>query len=167
IHRALFLLSYALCMADAFALSEADTVLQLVPMFHANGWGIPYAAVMTGSRLVFSGRQLQPADIAELIQNERATFTAGVPTLWMSLFSFLQGEAYDISTLRMVVCAGSALPRQFVEQYANTYGISFVLAWGMTETTPIATITSLKSHLRRLPDNARFDVLARHGMPVA
>jgi fatty-acyl-CoA synthase len=154
-------------MADTFALSERDTILQLVPMFHANGWGIPYAGVMTGSRLVFSGRHLQPTDIAAMIQNERATFTAGVPTLWMSLYSFLESNPHDISSLRSIVAAGSALPRQFIEQYYNRYGIQFMLAWGMTETTPIATVTSLKSELEGLPDKARFDLLARHGFPLA
>jgi fatty-acyl-CoA synthase len=166
-HRCLFLHSYGICMADTFALSERDTILQLVPMFHANGWGIPYAGVMTGSRLVFSGRQLQPADIASLIQNERATFTAGVPTLWMSLYSFLESNPHDISSLRSIAAAGSALPQQFIELYYNRYGIQFMLAWGMTETTPIATVTSLKSELEGLPDKARFDLLARHGFPLA
>jgi fatty-acyl-CoA synthase len=154
-------------MADSFALSERDTVLQLVPMFHANGWGIPYAAVMTGSRLVFCGRQLQPADIAMLIENERATFTAGVPTLWMSLHSYLESNPHDISSLRTISSAGSALPRQFIELYEKKYGVQFRLAWGMTETTPIATVTALKKDLENLADKDRFDVLARHGLPVA
>jgi fatty-acyl-CoA synthase len=166
-HRCLFLHSYGICMADTFALSERDTILQLVPMFHANGWGIPYAGVMTGSRLVFSGRHLQSADIASFIQNERATFTAGVPTLWMSLYSYLESNPHDISSLRSIAAAGSALPRQFIELYYNRYGIQFMLAWGMTETTPIATVTSLKRDLESLPDKARFDVLARHGFPLA
>ena len=103
-HRSLFLHSYGTCMADSFALSERDTILQLVPMFHANGWGTPYAGIMTGSRLVFCGRHLQPADIALLIENERATFSAGVPTLWMTLYSYLESHPHDISSLRMVVC---------------------------------------------------------------
>jgi len=166
-HRCLVLHSYAICMADTFALSERDTILQLVPMFHANGWGIPFAGVMTGSRLVFSGRLLQPADIAFLIENERATFTAGVPTLWMSLYGYLESNPHEISSLRTIACAGSALPRQFIELYHKKYGIQFMLAWGMTETTPIATVTSLKSDLARLPDKERFDLLARHGFPVA
>jgi fatty-acyl-CoA synthase len=166
-HRSLVLHSYAICMADTFALSERDTILQLVPMFHANGWGIPFAGVMTGSRLVFSGRLLQPADIAFLISNERATFTAGVPTLWMSLYGYLESNPHDISSLRTIVCAGSALPRQFIELYHKKYGIQLMLAWGMTETTPIATVTSLKTELARLPDKERFDLLARHGLPVA
>ena len=127
---------------------ERDTVLQIVPMFHANGWGIPFAAVMTGARIVFSGRQLQPADIARLIQNERVTFTAGVPTIWMSLYGYLEDHPHDLSSLRTVVCAGSAMPRQFIEWYEKKYGVRFLLAWGMTETTPIATVMALKAHLK-------------------
>jgi fatty-acyl-CoA synthase len=166
-HRSLFLHSYGICMADTFALSERDTILQLVPMFHANGWCIPYAGIMTGSRLVFSGRHLQPADIALLVEKERATFSGGVPTLWMTLYSYLESHPHDISSLRMVVVAGSALPRQFVELYQKKYGIHFMLAWGMTEITPIGTVTSLKSHLESLPDEQRFDLMARHGIPLA
>ena len=166
-HRAIYLHSFALAMTDTFAISERDTVLQIVPMFHANGWGIPYAAVMTGARMVFTGRQLQSADIAELIQNERASFTAGVPTIWMSLYGYLESNPHDLSTLRMVVCAGSAMPRQFIEWYEKKYGVRFRLAWGMTETTPIATFMAVKEQLTRLPDKERFDLLARHGLPVA
>ncbi len=166
-HRALFLHSYGLCMADTFALSEKDTALQIVPMFHANGWGIPFAAIMTGARLVFTGRQLQPSDIAQLIENERATFTAGVPTIWMTLYSFLEHSPHDLSSLRLIVCAGSALPRDFIERYAKKYGVPFMLAWGMTETTPIATVMSMKTHLEALPEREQFDLLARHGFPVA
>jgi fatty-acyl-CoA synthase len=166
-HRALFLHSYATCMADIFALSERDTILQLVPMFHANGWGIPYAGIMTGSRLVFSGRHLQSADIAMLIERERATFSAGVPTLWMTLYRHLESHPHDISSLRLVVVAASALPREFVELYQKKYGIHIMLAWGMTEITPIGTVTSLKSHLESLPDGQRFDLMARHGLPLA
>ncbi len=166
-HRSLVLHSYGLAMADTFALSERDTVLQLVPMFHANGWGIPFAAVMVGSKIVLSGRFLQPADIAQMIETERATFTAGVPTLWMGLYSLLEHEKHDISSLRSIACAGSALPRQFVEWFEQKYGIQFMLAWGMTETTPIATVVALKTHLNGLTGKDRYDLLARHGLPVA
>ena len=166
-HRALFLHSFAIAMTDTFAISERDTVLQIVPMFHANGWGIPYAAVMTGARLVFTGRRLQPADIAGLIQNERATFTAGIPTIWMTLYSYLETNPHDLSSLRMVTSAGSAMPRQYIEWYEKKYGIHFRLAWGMTETTPIATFMAVKEELERLPGKERFDLLARHGLPIA
>jgi fatty-acyl-CoA synthase len=166
-HRSLFLHSYGTCMADTFALSERDTILQVVPMFHANGWGTPYAGIMTGSRLVFCGRHLQPADLALVIESERVTFSAGVPTLWMTLYNYLESHPRDVSSLRMIVAAGAALPRQFVEDFERKHGVHFMLAWGMTEITPIATVTSLKSHLTGLPDEERFDYMARHGFPVA
>jgi fatty-acyl-CoA synthase len=166
-HRAIFLHSYALAMTDVFGISESDTILQIVPMFHANGWGIPFAAVMTGSKIVLTGRQLQPADIAGLIQGERVTFTAGVPTIWIGLYSFLETHPHDLSSVRAIVCAGSAMPRQFIESYEKKFGVHFRLAWGMTETTPIATFMALKDELRNLPEKERFDLLARHGLPVA
>ena len=166
-HRSLFLHSYGLCMADVFALSERDTLLQLVPMFHANGWGIPYAGIMTGSKLVLCGRHLQPADIALMIEQERATFSAGVPTLWMTLYRYLESNPKDISSVRSIVVAASAFPRQFVELYLKKYGIPMMLAWGMTEITPIGTVMALKSELDALPEHRRLDIMARHGLPVA
>jgi fatty-acyl-CoA synthase len=166
-HRSLFLHSYGLCMADSFALSERDTILQVIPMFHAGGWGIPYAGIMTGSRLVLCGRQLQPADIAMLIEKERVTFSSGVPTLWMTLYNHVESHPHDLSSLRMIFAAGAALPRQFVELYQKKYGVHFMLGWGMTEISPIATVTSVKSHLETLPEGARLDLMARHGLPLA
>ena len=166
-HRALFLHSFALALTDSFAISERDTILQIVPMFHANGWGVPFAAVMTGARVVFTGRQVQPADIAALIQNERVTFTGGVPTIWIGLYGYLESHPHDLSSLRMVVCAGAAMPRQFIEWFEKKHGVHFHLAWGMTETTPIATFMALKEHLKDLPEKERFDLLARHGLPIA
>jgi fatty-acyl-CoA synthase len=165
-HRALTLHTFGLTMADSFGICERDTVLQIVPMFHANGWGIPYAAVMAGSALVFTGRHLQPADIADLIETERITFTAGVPTIWMTLHSYLESHPRDLSSIRALTAAGSALPRQFIEIFEKKYGIRFLLAWGMTETTPIATVTTLRQDAAQLSDQDRFDLLARHGMPV-
>jgi fatty-acyl-CoA synthase len=166
-HRALVLHTFALAMADVFAISERDTILQIVPMFHANGWGIPFAGVMTGARMVFTGRHVQPADIVNLIQNERVTFTAGVPTIWMSLYGYLETQPRDLSSLRTVVVAASAMPRHFIELYEQKYGVHFRLAWGMTETTPIATFMAVKHHLEDLPSKKRFDLLARHGLPIA
>jgi fatty-acyl-CoA synthase len=165
-HRALVLHTFGLAMIDSFGIHERDTVLQIVPMFHANGWGIPYAAVMTGANIVFTGRWLQPADIAALLESERITFTAGVPTIWMSLYGYLEQNQHDLSSLRAIACAGSALPRQFIELYATRYNIQFLLAWGMTETTPIATVMVWKSGLDGLSPKDRFDRMARHGLPV-
>ncbi|HEX6895723.1 MAG TPA: long-chain fatty acid--CoA ligase, partial [Bryobacteraceae bacterium] len=166
-HRAMVLHTFSLAMADVFAIAERDTVLQIVPMFHANGWGIPYAAVMSGSKLVLTGRQLQAEDIAGLIQAERVTFTAGVPTIWMTLYSYLENHPHNLSSLRCVVVAGSAMPRQFIELYDKKYGVPVRPAWGMTETTPIATFMAVKQDLESLPEKERFDLLARHGLPAA
>jgi fatty-acyl-CoA synthase len=165
-HRAIYLHTMAVSAADSFAISERDTLLQMVPMFHANGWGLPHAAVANGTRIVFSGRQLQPSDIAELIEHERVTFSAGVPTIWMTLYALLEQEKYDISSLRTVIVAGSAMPRQFVVDYAKKHGVRLALAWGMTETTPIATFMHQRSACDALPESEQLEIRARHGLPL-
>jgi fatty-acyl-CoA synthase len=165
-HRSLVLHGYGLCLADAFGFSRRDTILILVPMFHVNGWGMPWAGIMAGAKLVFCGRHLQPADVAWLIEQERATFASGVPTIWMGLYAYLDEHPHDISSLRRVCCGGSALPRQFVEGYARKYGLPVKLLWGMTETAPIATVMTLGEEMDALPDDERFDLLARHGTPL-
>ena len=162
-HRSLVLHSMSLSMTDVFGFSGRDTLLQLVPMFHANGWGMPYAAVMNGMKIVLSGRQMQPEDVAALIESERVTFSAGVPTLWMSLYNYLESNPRDISSLRTVVAAGSAMPRQFIELFARKHQVQFRLAWGMTETTPIATVTTLDPDHEALASDARYTLMARHG----
>ncbi len=162
-HRAMYLHSMSLGMVDNFAFCERDVILQMVPMFHANGWGMPYAAIMNGSKLVLSGRQLQPADIAALIESEKVTFSAAVPTLWMGIYGHLETHGGDISTLRTAAVAGSAMPRPFVDSYRKKYGLEFRLAWGMTETTPIVTVNTLKAAQDGLEEQARVDSLARHG----
>jgi fatty-acyl-CoA synthase len=166
-HRSLFLHSYGLCMADSFALSERDVILQVVPLFHANGWGTPFAGMMTGSTLVFPGRHPHPEDLALLIEQERVTFSAGVPTVWMTLYEYLESHPKDISSIRSIVIAGSAMPRPFVERYYMNYGIRLMLAWGMTEITPIGTVMALKTSLESLPEDRRVDMMARHGLPLA
>ena len=162
-HRAMYLHSLSLAMVDNFGICERDVILQMVPMFHANGWGLPYAGVMNGSKLVFSGRQLQPADIAFLIESEKVTFTSGVPTLWMGLYSHLEAHGGDISSLRTGIAAGSAMPRPFIDLFRKRHSLELRLAWGMTETTPIATVNTLKSAQDALSESDRLDALARHG----
>ena len=163
-HRSLFLHSMSLSMTDVFGFGARDVLLQVVPMFHANGWGMPYAAVMNGMKIVLSGRQLQPEDIVTLIESERVTFSAGVPTLWMGVYGFLQANpGRDISSLRAIAAAGSAMPRQFIQLYAQKYNVPILLAWGMTETTPIGTVTALNTRLDALPEKEKFDTMARHG----
>ena len=162
-HRSLFLHSYAISLPDAFGLGGSDSILQIVPMFHANGWGIPFAGIMNGSKLVLPGRQLQSEDIAGLIESERVTFTAAVPTIWMQLLSYLETHPHDLSSLRLATSAGSALPRPIIEEFLRRHHIPFRLAWGMTETTPIATVMCPKPHCDA---GDQWPALARHGMPL-
>jgi fatty-acyl-CoA synthase len=165
-HRGVYLHTMMLAQQDTFGISERDAIFQMVPMFHANGWGFPYAAISMGSRLILSGRNLQPADIAATIEKERVTFTFGVPTLWMQLLAYLDGHPTDISSLRCVLAAGSATPRGLIEQFGEKHGLEFRLGWGMSETTPMATVTRFKSQMDELPASERYDRRARHGLPV-
>lgn len=165
-HRALFLHSMAFALADTFALSERDVLLQVVPMFHANGWGTPFAAIMTGAKIVLPGEHPQPRDLAQLIQSERVTIAGGVPTIWIGLHSVLEEEKFDVSSLRLGVGAGSALPRQLIETYKKQHGIELRQLWGMTETTPVGTVSVLKHALEDGPDEECFARRAKQGLPV-
>ena len=165
-HRAFYLHSLSFAMADTFALSERDVVLQIVPMFHANGWGKPFAAIMVGSKIVLPGEHPQPRDLAELIQNERVTVMGGVPTIWIGLDSVLEQEKFDMSSVRLAISAGSAIPRQLIEKYEKQHGIELRQLWGMTETTPVGTISTLKCDYDHRPENECFHTRAKQGLPV-
>lgn len=162
-HRAIVLHTFSLAMVDSFAICERDVVLHAVPMFHVNGWGIPYTAVMTGAAIVFSGRNVQAADLVSVIESERVTFTAGVPTIWMGVYAYLKDHPADLSSLRLVICAGSAMPRPLLEAFSREHGVRFMLGWGMTETAPIVTVMALNSDFDSLPPNDRFTLMSRHG----
>ena len=164
-HRALFLHTLALAMADAFALSERDRVMAIVPMFHANAWALPFAATMVGATQVYPGPAPQPTDLLELIQAQRVTFTAGVPTIWLNLLPLLETGQYDVSSLRAVVVGGSAAPRSMIETYEKRFGIRIVHAWGMTEMSPLGSICHLKSEMESLPEEERFTIRAKQGIP--
>lgn len=156
----------ALCLADTFGICERDVLMPVVSMFHANAWGMPFAGVMVGAKLVFPGPHLQPRDIAELIQNERVTVTAGVPTIWIGLYALLERERYDLSSLRVMPVGGSAMPRALIEAFEKRFGIRIAHAWGMTEMTPLGAVANLKSYMESWPDEERFAVRAKQGMPV-
>jgi len=165
-HRALFLHSVAFAMADTFALSERDVLLQIVPMFHANGWGTPFAAVMVGAKIVLPGEHPQSRDLAQLIQDERVTFAGGVPTVWIGLDAVLQQEKFDVSSMRLAGGAGSAVPRTLIETYQKKHGIELRQLWGMTETAPMGTVNVLKCHLADHSEDECFATRAKQGLPV-
>jgi fatty-acyl-CoA synthase len=166
-HRSIYLHSLSLATVDSLALSESDRTMPVVPMFHANAWGLPHASVAVGADQVMPGVAPTPADILALIQEERVTVAAGVPTVWIACLAELRkGTGYDLSTLRCLPCGGSAPPRSLIEAYEREAGRPILHAWGMTETSPVASVCRLKSTLRDLPDDERFDVMAKQGLPV-
>jgi fatty-acyl-CoA synthase len=164
-HRSLVLQCYAQAMVDAFGIGEADSVLSVVPMFHANAWGLPFTSTMVGATQVYPGAQPTPRDIAELIQDERVTVTAGVPTVLLGLLQLLEQERFDLSSLRAVPCGGSAVPESLLQRF-DEIGIDVIQAWGMTETSPLATISKPRSTMRHLSPEQRRALRARQGPPV-
>ena len=165
-HRALFLHSMAQGLADTMGLRESDVVLPVVPMFHANAWGLPFSSTMAGAKQVFPGPNLQPRGLAELIQAERVTVAAGVPTIWIGLLSVLEEGNYDVSSLRMCPCGGSAVPRSMIEAYRNEFGVTICQAWGMTEMSPLGTVSRLRSYMKEWSEDEQYRVLSLQGTPV-
>jgi fatty-acyl-CoA synthase len=163
-HRSTVLHSIISLTADSLALSERDVVLPIVPMFHANAWGIPYAALLAGSTIVLPGPNLSPEAILGLIADHQVTITAAVPTIWMGALPML-GD-YDLSSLRTVMCGGSAVPRSLSEAYRERIGLPILQGWGMTETSPLATISSPRSHHEALDEDERANARSRQGQAV-
>ena len=165
-HRSTLLHSYAACTTDVLGLSARDVVLPVVPMFHANAWGIPYAAPLAGSKLVFPGPYLDGASVHGLIEAESVTMTAGVPTVWLMLLDYMAKNGKGFSTLDRVACGGSAMPRAMIESFEETYGVRAFHAWGMTEMSPLGTVGSLKASHAALPSRERIDVKTKQGRGV-
>jgi fatty-acyl-CoA synthase len=165
-HRSIYLHSLGLSMTDSFGLSERDVFMPVVPMFHVLAWGTPYAAVMLGSKLVFPGPHLLPRDLAELIQAEKVTLTAGVPSLWLGILGLLEKEQYDMSSLRGMIVGGAAAPRSMIEAFEKKHNLNVIHAWGMTEMSPLGTVSHLKSYQLELPEEERFAIRATQGIPV-
>jgi fatty-acyl-CoA synthase len=139
-HRSMYLHSMAVGMGNVFGLSDRDRVLPVVPMFHANAWGLPYAAVLAGADMVMPDRFLQPAPLAALIEAERPTIAGAVPTIWNGLLQHVRAHGGDLSSLRLVPCGGSAVPHALLEAYEKELGVRIVQAWGMTETSPLGSV---------------------------
>ena len=139
-HRSSWLHSLASTAASALGFTERDRVLTIVPMFHANAWGIPYSSFMVGSALLMPGRFLQAEPLTRFIAEEHATFSGAVPTIWADILRYGEEHEIDLSSIRMIVCGGSAVPRSLMEKFEERYGVRIVQAWGMTETSPLGTV---------------------------
>jgi fatty-acyl-CoA synthase len=166
-HRSLVLHSMAEAMVDTFGLSHQDTLLALAPMFHANAWGVPYTAVMTGAKLVLMGPNLEPAGILDLMVSEGVTAANAVPTVWIGVLAELEknpGRWRFEKTVR-AISGGSAPPLELMRQLDN-HGIRILHLWGMTETSPLATTGHLKSHMRDWPEEQKYQVRAKQGWAV-
>src|ERR1043165_6042090 len=143
-HRSNVLHSMVAITPDAFDLSVQDTIMPVVPFFHANGWTIAFSAPMSGCRLILPGMKLDGVSIYELLEGERVTMTAAVPTIWLMLLNHMESNNLKLSTLRRVLIGGSACPRAMIEKCEKNYGVTVAHAWGMTEMNPIGSICSIK-----------------------
>ncbi len=161
-HRSSVLHSIGAMLADTVAVSERDVVMPVVPMFHANAWGLAHAGVMAGSAFAFPGPQMTPAAIARLMEEEKVTLAAGVPTIWMGALDELDGR--DVSSLRAILCGGSAVPKALSEAYREKLGQPILHAWGMTETSPLGSVCRIKSTLADRSEEELADVRSSQGI---
>jgi acyl-CoA synthetase (AMP-forming)/AMP-acid ligase II len=164
-HRATVLHSYAAALPNVMCLSDDETVLPVVPMFHANAWGIPYAATMTGAKLVMPGAKLDGESLWQLMHDEGVTFSAGVPTVWHGLLAHMRSKGLRLDAMRRMVIGGSAAPRSMIRAFDQEFGIEARHGWGMTEMSPVGAVNTLKPYLRGRPEPDRMDVLAKQGRP--
>jgi fatty-acyl-CoA synthase len=142
-HRSIYMHSTSVVSGNTFGLSERDSVLPVVPMFHANAWGLPYAGWMAGCDFVMPGRFLQAEPLARMISELRPTFAGGVPTIFNDLLAYVDAHETDLSSLRLVVCGGSAVPRSLMQRFEDNHGLRIIQGWGMTETSPLAAVAHL------------------------
>ena len=166
-HRALVLHSMACAMGDTLGLRQSDALCPVVPMFHVNAWGLPFTGVMIGCNLALPGPHLDAVSLLDLYESEQVTFTAGVPTIWMGILQALEKNPARwklTSGMRMVV-GGAAAPESMIRAFDH-FDLRVLHAWGMTETTPLGTTGFLKRHMQAMPDDARYEIRAKQGLPA-
>ena len=163
-HRSNVLHALMANSGDSLGANAADTMLPVVPLFHANSWGIAFSAPSMGTKLVFPGAKLDGASVYELLDTEKVTHTAGVPTVWLMLLNHMAASKLKLPHLRMVVCGGSAMPRSMIKAFVDM-GVKVRHAWGMTEMSPIGTLAALKPPFAELDGDSRLDILQTQGYP--
>ena len=166
-HRSQYLHTLTQCMTDSMGLSGADTVLGVVPMFHAMGWGVPWSALMLGCKQVMPHRFMAPDRLLSLLADEGVTLSAGVPTIWQGVKGLVEAnpDQYDLSSLSRLTCGGSAPPPSLIRWYWDTLGVEMIQGWGMTETSPLATLSRrvMKRGQLALSEDAQFENVAKAG----
>ncbi len=165
-HRSMFLHTLGVNLSNSLGMRETDTVLPVVPMFHAMAWGLPYACIMNGADLILPGPHLQPASLAAMLSDYRVTVAAGVPTIWGGLYQELKARPRDVSSIRALIVGGAAMPRSLIEAFEKELGVNVLHAWGMTETSPLGTVSILRNHHSSLSDREKLDIKATQGYAV-
>jgi fatty-acyl-CoA synthase len=165
-HRSTIIHAYGAALPDALNLSACDSVLPVVPMFHANAWSLPYGCTMVGAKMVFPGPHLDGKSIYSLIEEEGVTLSAGVPTVWLMLLQHLAANKLKFSTLDRTVIGGSACPPSMIRSFQEDYGVRVFHAWGMTEMSPLGTVGTLKSKQAKLDKEAQLAVQAKQGRGI-
>lgn len=165
-HRSTILHAYAAALPDVMCLSARDSVLPVVPMFHVNAWGIPYSAALTGCKLVFPGGLLDGKSVYELIEAEKVTLAAGVPTVWQMLLGHLKSESLRFSVLNRTVIGGAACPPAMLKAFRQDHGVEVLHGWGMTEMSPLGTLCALKRKHLSMPIEEQSTVLAKQGRAI-
>ena len=165
-HRSSTLHAYAAALPDVMSISARDAILPVVPMFHVNAWGIPYSAALTGAKLVFPGPALDGKSIYELIETEKVTYAAGVPTVWQMLLTHMKPGGLKFSTLRRTVIGGSACPPAMISAFNDDYGVEVLHAWGMTEMSPLGTLCTLKNKHDTLPEAEKMKIRLKQGRAI-
>src|SRR5205085_53776 len=148
---------------DVVGLSSRDVVLPVVPMFHANGWSLVFSGPMAGASLVMPGSKMDGASIYELLDRFKVTFTAAVPTVWLTLLGHLEATGAKLPYLKRVLIGGSACPRAMTQKFQDVYGVEVIHAWGMTEMSPLGTTCTMKPAYARLAGDARLDLQQKQG----
>jgi fatty-acyl-CoA synthase len=165
-HRSTVLHAYACALPDVMCLSARDAILPVVPMFHVSAWGIPYSAAMVGAKLVFPGAALDGKSIYELLEKEKVTLAAGVPTVWQMLLAHLKTHDLRFNHLKRTVIGGSACPPAMIQAFNDLYGVEVLHAWGMTELSPLGTLSTLKNKHLALPEADKMKIRMKQGRAI-
>jgi acyl-CoA synthetase (AMP-forming)/AMP-acid ligase II len=165
-HRSTLLHTFAAVAPDGLSVSARETVLPVVPMFHVNAWGLPYACAMVGAKMVMPGRDLDGKSVHELLEGEAVTLTAAVPAVWLGLLNHLKATDSKLEALQRVVIGGSACPRAMMEAFQNDYGCEVIHAWGMTEMSPLGTVNTPMFKYKDLSGSAKVDLQQSAGRPL-
>jgi len=167
-HRSIVTHTLVCCLPDATGIREADTVLPVVPMFHAAAWGLPFDAILTGAKLVFPGPSLDPQSLVELMAETKVTVAGGVPTIWLGILAMLDAapKQWDLSAIRSMLIGGSAAPPALIDGFKQRHGLEVVHAWGMTELSPVGTMAKLKGGLRSEGPDAQLSARASQGFAL-